>query len=121
MRFSYKDNLPIVKIKVIGNKEIDIDSHIDFASSKTIIPISMAEEIGLRFSGYDDVATGGGVVALPTFEAKVEAFGKRYDLVIGSLDLPDAIPIRSLLDRDVLDMHKVCLNGKRKEIEVSDP
>jgi len=37
------------------------------------------------------------------------------------LDLPKESPINSILGRDVLDLFKVCLDGKKGEITFLDP
>ena len=120
MRFPYKDDLPIVRVKVIGQIETEVDAHIDFASSLTILPGRMAEALGLKFATFSSVATGGGIVVMPRYEAKLELLEKRFDLVIGCLELPAETPISALLGRDVLDSFRVCLNGKRKEVEFTD-
>ncbi len=121
MKIPYKNNLPVASIKIIGKKSQDVEAHIDFAASKTIIPPSMAEESALKFAGFESVATGGGVILMPEYEAVVEVFEKRHEILVGCIDLPKETPIKGLLGRDILDEYKVCLNGKRKEIEISDP
>ncbi len=121
MLFKYIDGMPIVKISVSGEREEDLNAHIDFAASKTIIPSNTAEKLGLRFAEYTPIATGAGVILLPLHAAKITAFGKTFDIRVGTLDLPKEGGVRALLGRDVLDSFKICLNGKRREIEVSDP
>lgn len=120
MKIPYKNNLPVATIKIIGKTSHEIEAHIDFAASKTIIPTSVAEELELKFAGFESVATGAGVILMPEYEAVVEAFDKRYIILVGCLDLPKEAPIKALLGRDVLDDFEICLNGKNKEIIVKE-
>ncbi len=53
MKIPYKNNLPVVTIKIIGNTTQEIEAHIDFAASKTIIPPSIVEELELKFAGFE--------------------------------------------------------------------
>ncbi len=120
MKIPYKNNLPIVRIKIIGRTSQEIEAHIDFAASKTIIPPAMAREHQLKLAGYESVATGAGVISMPEYEAVIEVFGKRFNLLVGCLDLPKETPIKALLGRDILDNFEICLNGKSKEIIVKE-
>ncbi len=121
MKFPYKNNLPVINIKIVGKISKEVEAHIDFAASKTIIPSSVAEELELKFAGFESVATSAGVILMPDYEAIVEAFDKRHRILVGCLDLPKETPIKALIGRDILDGYKVCLNGKIREVEVSDP
>jgi len=121
MKIPYKDNLPVVKIRIIGKTSRELEAHIDFAASKTIIPPSLAEELELRLAGFAKIATGAGIISVSEYVAVVEAFEKRHMIHVGCLDLPEEISIRALIGRDILDRYKVCLNGKKKEVEISDP
>lgn len=118
----YKNNLPLVSMAVIdagSNKKIVIDTHLDFASSKTIIPTFIANEMNLSFAGSDETVTGAGIIHIPYYEVSIEIFGKLYDNVhVGCLDLPESTPATALLGRDILDNYRICLDGRRKEIRV---
>jgi hypothetical protein len=118
----YKNNLPLVSMGIIdagSNKRIVVDAHLDFASSKTIIPTYIANEMNLSFAGSDETVTGAGIIYIPYYEVSIELFGKLYDnMHIGCLDLPERTPTTALLGRDLLDNYRVCLDGKRKEITV---
>ena len=120
MKIPYKNNLPVATIKIIGKRTHEIDAHLDFAASKTIIPPSVAEEVKLKFAGFERVATGAGVILMPEYEAVVEAFEKKHNILVGSLDLPKETPIKALIGRDILDNFEICLNGKEKEIIVKE-
>lgn len=118
----YKNNLPLVSMAVIdagSNKKIVIDAHLDFASSKTIIPTFIANEMNLSFAGSDETVTGAGIIHIPYYEVSIEIFGKLYDnMHVGCLDLPERTPATALLGRDILDNYRICLDGRRKEIKV---
>lgn len=118
----YKNNLPLVSMGIIdagSNKKIVVDAHLDFASSKTIIPTYIANEMNLSFAGSDETVTGAGIIQIPYYEVSVELFGKLYESVhVGCLDLPDRTPATALIGRDLLDDYRICLDGKKKEITV---
>lgn len=86
MLLKYVDDMPIVKISVSGEREAELNAHIDFAASKTIIPPNTAEKLGLRFAEYKSIATGAGVILLPLYVARVKEFGKAFDVRVGTLD-----------------------------------
>jgi hypothetical protein len=118
----YKNNLPLVSMGIIdagSNKKIVVDAHLDFASSKTIIPTYIANEMNLSFAGSDETVTGAGIIYIPYYEVSIELFGKLYDnMHVGCLDLPERTPATALLGRDLLDNYRICLDGRRKEITV---
>lgn len=118
----YKNNLPLVRVGIIdagSNKKIVVDAHLDFASSKTIIPTYIANEMNLSFAGSDETATGAGIIHIPYYEVSIEIFDEIYDnLHVGCLDLPERTPAKALVGRDILDNYRICLDGIRKEITV---
>ena len=118
----YKNNLPLVSMGIIDagcNKKFVVDAHLDFASSKTIIPTFIANELNLTFAGSDETVTGGGIIHIPYYEVSIEIFGRMHEnLHIGCLDFPERTPARALVGRDILDSYRICLDGKRKEIIV---
>ena len=118
----YKNNLPLVCVGLIdagSNKKIVVDAHLDFASSKTIIPTYIANEMNLSFAGSDETVTGAGIIYIPYYEVSIEVFSRTYDNVhVGCLDLPERTPAKALLGRDILDNYRICLDGMRKETRV---
>ena len=122
LTIQYKNNLPLVSMGIIdagSNKKIVVDAHLDFASSKTIIPTYIANEMNLSFAGSDETVTGAGIIHIPYYEVSIEVFGKLYDTIqVGCLDLPERTPAKALLGRDILDNYRICLDGRRKEIKV---
>jgi hypothetical protein len=119
----YRNNLPLVGVSIIdagSNKKIAVDAHLDFASSKTIIPTYIANEMNLSFAGSDETVTGAGIIQIPYYEVSIELFGRLYDNVhVGCLDLPENTPATALLGRDLLDNYRICLDGRKKEITVT--
>ena len=119
----YKNNLPLVSMGIIdagSNKHIVVDAHLDFASSKTIMPTFIANEMNLSFAGSDETVTGAGIIHVPYYEVTIEVFGRMHENVhVGCIDFPERTPARALLGRDILDSYRICLDGRRKEIQVS--
>jgi hypothetical protein len=122
MIIPYKNDLPLVCVGLIdagSNKKIVVDAHLDFASSKTIIPTYIANEMNLSFAGSDETVTGAGIIYIPYYEVSIEVFGRTYDNIhVGCLDLPERTPAKALLGRDILDDYRICLDGMKKEIRV---
>jgi hypothetical protein len=58
---------------------------------------------------------------MPLYKAKVIILDKEFELSILCSDLPKESPVNSILGRDVLDIFKVCLDGKKEEITFLDP
>ena len=118
----YKNDLPLVCVGLIdagSNKKIIVDAHLDFASSKTIIPTYVANEMNLSFAGSDETATGAGIIHIPYYEVSIEIFDKIYENIhVGCLDLPERTPAKALVGRDILDNYRICLDGIKKEIRV---
>ncbi|MGH9992220.1 MAG: hypothetical protein ACREBU_13470 [Nitrososphaera sp.] len=118
----YRNNLPLVSMGIIdagSNKKIVVDAHLDFASSKTIIPTYIANELNLAFAGSDETVTGAGIVHIPYYEVSIEIFGRMHEnMHIGCLDFPERTPARALVGRDILDNYRICLDGRKKEISV---
>ncbi len=118
----YKNNMPLVCVGLIdagSNKKIVVDAHLDFASSRTIIPTYIANEMNLSFAGSDETATGAGIIHIPYYEVSIEIFDKIYDNIhVGCLDLPERTPAKALVGRDILDNYRICLDGIKKEITV---
>lgn len=109
----------MVIIDAGSNKRIAVDAHLDFASSKTIIPTYIANEMNLTFAGSDETVTGAGIIYIPYYEVTVEVFGNTHDnMHVGCLDFPERTPAKALLGRDILDNYKICLDGKTKELGV---
>jgi hypothetical protein len=123
MLIAYKNNLPLVSMGIVdagSNKRIIVDAHLDFASSKTIMPTYIANEMNLSFAGSDETVTGAGIIHVPYYEVAIEVFGHIHENVhVGCLDFPERTPARALLGRDILDNYRICLDGKKKEIEIS--
>lgn len=122
LTIQYKNNLPLVRMGIIdagSNKKIVVDAHLDFASSRTIIPTYIANDMNLSFAGSDETVTGAGIIHIPYYEVSIEIFNELYEGVhVGCLDLPEGTPAKALVGRDILDDYTICLDGRRKEIRV---
>jgi hypothetical protein len=102
-----------------SNKKVIVDAHLDFASSMTIMPTYIANEMNLAYAGSDETVTGAGIIHIPYYEVTIEVFGRMHESVhVGCLDLPEGTPAKALLGRNILDNYKICLDGRIKEIEI---
>lgn len=121
MKLKYIDDMPLVPIRVISEKgRIKLSAHIDFAATKTLVPSEVAEKLGLEFAEFVPVATGGGTILMPLYLARLDVFGKLFELSVACFDLPKESSIQALLGRDILDGFNICLNGPTKEITVEE-
>jgi hypothetical protein len=122
IRIPYKNDMPLVSMEIIdagSNKKVIVDAHLDFASSMTIMPTYIANEMNLAYAGSDETVTGAGIIHIPYYEVTIEVFGRMHESVhVGCLDLPEGTPAKALLGRNILDNYKICLDGRIKEIEI---
>jgi len=121
MRIPYEDNLPLVKINVIGTSTKEFKTHLDFAATRTLVPTSTAKDLQLEFDSVVQVATASGTIDLPLFRAKIGVFEKIFNTLVLCYDLPEQAPVYALLGRDILDNFEICLNGKKKQITILEP
>jgi predicted aspartyl protease len=122
MKFAYQNGLPLIPIVIKGKAgKISLNAHIDFAASKTLVPQKIASELELTLKGHVPIATASGVSLMPLYKAKVIILDKELELSIICSDLPKESPVNSILGRDVLDIFKVCLDGKKEEITFFNP
>ncbi len=122
IKFAYQSGLPLISIVIKGRTgKISLNTHIDFAASKTLVPQKIARELELTLKGHVPIATASGVSLMPLYKAKIIILDKELELSLICSDLPKESPVKSILGRDVLDHFKVCLNGKKEEITFSDP
>ncbi len=71
--------MPLVSMGIIdagSNKKIVLDAHLDFASSKTINPAYIANQLNLTFAGSNGTVTGAGIIQIPYYDVCIEVFGK---------------------------------------------
>lgn len=122
MQYNYQEGFPLVPIKIRNTKgEIELKAHIDFATSKTLVPAKVSEDLDLLFRGFASIATASGIVLMPLYEGAIFIVDKEFKLSLICYDLPKESFIRSLIGRDILDKFKVCLDGKKEEITFFDP
>lgn len=120
MRLRYINNMPLLRLKVVGPKgEKEYNAYLDIGASKTLIPESDAHEIGLQYSGEMPIITGSGEDILKLYSAEVEFLEKRRRILLLVRDFPKRSPIRSIIGRDILDHYRVCFDGREKLIEIT--
>jgi len=120
MRVSYKSGMPILRLKVKGPRgEKEYDAYLDTGAGRTLIPERDAEKLGLTHAGDTMIITGTGKDTIRLYRAQVEFLGRDFNILIFGRDLPEQAQIKAMIGRDILDKHKACFNGVRKEIEIS--
>lgn len=114
---AYKDDNPVVSIKVKGVTEVELEAYVDSGAGVSLIPRSVAREIGLEYFGETPVITGKGKSTLELYRAVIGFNGRDFKLIIAAQDLPEQSPIKALLGRDIMDEFKVCFDGRGKELK----
>jgi len=114
---AYKDNNPIVSIKVKGVTEVELDAYVDSGAGISLIPRSVARKLGLEYVGETPIITGKGKSVLELYRAVIGFHGRDFKLIVAGQDLPKQSPIKALLGRDIMDNFRVCFDGRREELE----
>jgi len=117
---AYKDNNPIVSIKVKGVREVELEAYVDPGAGSSLIPRSVARRLGLEYFGETPIITGKGKSMLELYKAVIGFHGRDFELIVAGQDLPEQSPIKALLGRDVIDNFKVCFDGRKKELEFTE-
>jgi len=121
MKVSYKDGMPLLKLKVKGTRgEREYDAYLDTGAGRTLIPEKDAKKFGLTYAGDTTVITGTGKDTIRLYRAQVEFLGNEFNILIFGRDLPQQAQIKAMIGRDILDKYKTCFNGTRKEIEITN-
>jgi predicted aspartyl protease len=59
MKTAYKNDMPMLKLKVKGSKgQIEYDAFLDTGAGRTLIPEKDAKKFGLTYAGDTTVITG---------------------------------------------------------------
>jgi predicted aspartyl protease len=74
---AYKDNNPIVSIKVKGVTEVELDAYVDSGAGISLIPRSVARKLGLEYVGETPIITGKGKSVLELYRAVIGFHGAR--------------------------------------------
>lgn len=120
MRTSYKDNMPVMTLKVKGpSGEVSYDAYLDTGAGRTLIPEKDAERIGLTYAGDTTVITGTGKDSIRLYYASVEFLGKEFRILIFGRNLPEQAGVRAMIGRDILDKYRLCFDGAKKEVEIT--
>lgn len=114
---AYKDNNPIVTIKVKGIREVELDAYVDSGAGISLIPKRVARKLVLERAGEISVITGKGKTTLMLFKTVIGFREKDFEVIVAGQDLPKQSPIKALLGRDIMDDFKVCFDGRKKELE----
>jgi predicted aspartyl protease len=121
MKKPYRDNMPLMKLKVKGPiSQRDYNAYLDTGAGKTLIPEKDAISLGLPYIGDTEVITASGKDAVRVYYASIEFLGEQIMMFILGRDLPEEALIESVVGRDLLDKYKVCFDGVRKEVTVEE-
>jgi predicted aspartyl protease len=120
MKTAYKNDMPIMKLKVKGSKgETEYDAYLDTGAGRTLIPEKDAKKFGLTYAGDTTVITGSGRDTIRLYRAQVEFLGKKFHILVFGRDLPKQAQIKAMIGRDILDAYRTCFDGPKKEIEIT--
>ena len=124
IRFSYLSQLqppaPFVYVTlrnpVTGAEQRDVPAQLDCAADRTLLPESIAQALALQPIGMISIGgVGGTVQSMPSFavEVSIQALASVTVEVVAS-------PGESwvLLGRDVLNRHRVLLDGPQLALEI---
>ena len=112
---------PVIPTAVIGKRRMVAGASPDTGASLTLVSSQIVDEAGLQPAGEETVATAAGMVKMSTFNAAIELPVGRYDAVVASSEIPQALPFRILLGRNILDLVDLYTLGKSKVICLKDP
>ena len=123
IRYSYNQQVhppaPFIHLQLVNPATRaalpSVPAQLDTAADVTVIPLEAAEELGLvQADEAEAVGLGGRAVLLPTFVVQVEI----HDLPPVALEvLADEDEPYVLLGRDVLNRHRVTLDGPGLSLE----
>jgi predicted aspartyl protease len=112
---------PVIPTTIIGKKRIVAGSSPDTGASMTLVSSRIVDEAGLQPAGKETVATAAGMVKMRTFGASIELPVGRYDAIVASSGIPQALPFQILLGRNILDLVDLYALGKSKVVCLKDP
>ena len=120
MKFSYRDGMPLLKMKIKGSRgEIGYDAYLDTGAGRTLIPEKDARKLGLTYAGDTTVITGTGKDAIKPYRTRIEFLSEEFNILVFGRDLPEQAQINAMIGRDILDKYKIRFDGARKEIEIT--
>ena len=120
MKIKYREGNPTINIRIKGpeGKE-EYKAYLDTGAGRTLIPERDAVKLGLEYVGDTEIITGSGKDHIKLYKATVTFLNKDFSVLVLGRDLPEQANIKAIVGRDILDKHKVCFDGIRKEIEIT--
>lgn len=112
---------PVIPVTIIGKRKVETTAMPDSAASLTLVKEEVVEKSGLKFLREEDLFTGAGPVTKRTFEGKVELPMGTHKVRMASVIIPDGLPFKVLLGRNILDSLQTYLLGKDKVLCIKDP
>jgi predicted aspartyl protease len=119
MRVAYKDDMPLMRLKVIGPRgKREYDAYLDTGAGKCLIPEADAVELGLLYAGDTTVITGTGKDSIKLYRATISFLGREFSILVFGKDLPEQARVKAMIGRDIMDKYKIIFDGISKEAEV---
>jgi predicted aspartyl protease len=119
MKANYKNNMPVMKLKVFGPKGMkEYDAYLDTGAGRSLIPEKDAIDLGLPYAGDTTIITGTGKDSIKLYRAKVSFLNRKFLILVFGRDLPEQALVKAMIGRDVLDNFKVCFDSIRREVEI---
>lgn len=125
--FNYINGTPVAKFTIRGPEgEKEVTATVDSGASKSLIPTSMATDLELKLKEVvDAIGVCPAPVKVNVYWAEVHFMKKRVTDTVLGFNLPVGREAeehkRCLIGRDVLNLFKIELDGKKKLTSASDP
>jgi len=119
MKAKYKDNMPVLKLKVFGpNGMKEYNAYLDTGAGRSLIPEKDALDLGLPYAGDTTIITGSGKDSIRLYRATISFLDKKFSMLIFGRDLPEQALVKAMIGRDILDNYKVCFDSIRREVGI---
>lgn len=114
--FHYSHGVPVAPLRVVGpegNFHLFERALVDTGAALTSVPISVCRQLNLPYAFTRRIYTFSGWVNVRIHSAEVEFLSRIFKLNIASHDLPEEIPIRAIIGRDLLSAFLICFDGEK--------
>lgn len=119
MKVKYKDDMPVLELKVIGpNGMKEYDAYLDTGAGRSLIPEKDAFDLGLPYAGDTTIITGTGKDSIKLYKATIYFLDRKFFMLIFGRDLPEQALVKAMIGRDILDHYKTCFDSIRREVEI---